>query len=258
MDKGAAGFATVAPVLCWSLHDSLEATHAWVGQRRGKYRGDEVVGHGDRHVTGDNWASREGRLKCLIAAQGAAGGDRDSFRTLVAEGSLLLQLSRATTGVVQAWTGGRGFAQKIWTPYLVLEWLEGTPLDRELLRRRQASEGGRSLGEAIELLDGAVRALGVAHGMNIVHRDIKPANLFLVQVAGKRTIKVLDFGIAKVLAESDSVTRAFEETGGTVAAFTARYGAPEQFSRRFGATGPWTDVFALALVLVEVMLGARL
>jgi hypothetical protein len=59
-----------------------------------------------------------------------------------------------------------------------------------------------------------------------------------------------------VLAESDSVTRAFEETGGTVAAFTARYGAPEQFSRRFGATGPWTDVFALALVFVEVVLGA--
>ena len=92
--------------------------------------------------------------------------------------------------------------------------------------------------------------------MNIAHRDIKPANLFLVKVAGKRTIKVLDFGIAKVLAESDSVTRAFEETGGTVAAFTARYGAPEQFSRRFGATGPWTDVFALALVLVEVVLGS--
>src|SRR5262249_29707834 len=58
------------------------------------------------------------------------------------------------------------------------------------------------------------------------------------------------------LAESDSVTRAFEETGGTVQAFTARYGAPEQFSRRFGATGPWTDVFALALVFVEVVLGA--
>ena len=67
---------------------------------------------------------------------------------------------------------------------------------------------------------------------------------------------MLDFGIAKVLSESDSVTRAFEETGGTVQAFTARYGAPEQFSRRFGATGPWTDVFALSLVFIEVVLGA--
>ena len=234
----------------------------WVGATvDGKYRVDEVVGHGGfgivyrAHHLG---FEEKVALKCLKLPKELQGGDRDRFRdSLVAEGRLLLQLSRATTGVVQALDVGAVVSpSKIWTPYLVLEWLEGTPLDRDLLRRRQASEGGRSLGEAIALLDGAIRALGVAHGMGIAHRDIKPANLFLVEVAGKRTIKVLDFGIAKVLAESDSVTRAFEETGGTLAAFTARYGAPEQFSRRFGATGPWTDVFALGLVLVEVVLGA--
>ncbi len=234
----------------------------WVGATvDGKYRVDEVVGHGGfgivyrAHHLG---FEEKVALKCLKLPKELQGGDRDRFRdSLVAEGRLLLQLSRATTGVVQALDVGAVVSpSKIWTPYLVLEWLEGAPLDRDLLQRRQAGEGGRSMGEAIELLDGAVRALGVAHGMSIAHRDIKPANLFLVEVAGRRTIKVLDFGIAKVLAESDSVTRAFEETGGTVAAFTARYGAPEQFSRRFGATGPWTDVFALALVLVEVVLGA--
>src|SRR5690606_21786456 len=42
-------------------------------------------------------------------------------------------------------------------------------------------------------------------------------------------------------------------TGASVQAFTARYGAPEQFSRRYGATGPWTDVFSLALVFVEAV-----
>ena len=234
----------------------------WVGATvDGKYRVDEVVGHGGfgivyrAHHLG---FEEKVALKCLKLPKELQGGDRDRFRdSLVAEGRLLLQLSRATTGVVQALDVGAVVSpSKIWTPYLVLEWLEGTPLDRDLLQRRQNSEGGRSLAEALELLDGAVRALGVAHGMGIAHRDIKPANMFLVEVAGKRTIKVLDFGIAKVLAESDSVTRAFEETGGTVQAFTARYGAPEQFSRRFGATGPWTDVFALALVFVEVVLGA--
>jgi serine/threonine protein kinase len=233
----------------------------WVGATvDGKYRVDEVVGHGGfgivyrAHHLG---FEEKVALKCLKLPKELQGGDRDRFRdSLVAEGRLLLQLSRATTGVVQALDVGAVVSpSKIWTPYLVLEWLEGTPLDRDLLQRRERNEGGRSLGEAIELLDGAIRALGVAHGMGIAHRDIKPANLFSVEVAGKRTIKVLDFGIAKVLAESDSVTRAFEQTGGTVAAFTARYGAPEQFSRRFGATGPWTDVFALALVFVEVVLG---
>jgi serine/threonine-protein kinase len=234
----------------------------WVGATvDGKYRVDELVGRGGfgivyrAHHLG---FEEKVALKCLKLPKELQGGDRDRFRdSLVAEGRLLLQLSRATTGVVQALDVGAVVSpSKIWTPYLVLEWLEGSPLDRDLSDRRKKDEGGRTLGEALELLDGAVRALGVAHGMGIAHRDIKPANLFLVEVAGKRTIKVLDFGIAKVLAESDSVTRAFEETGGTVQAFTARYGAPEQFSRRFGATGPWTDVFSLALVFVEVVLGA--
>jgi hypothetical protein len=67
----------------------------------------------------------------------------------------------------------------------------------------------------------------------------------------------LDFGIAKVITETASVTRAFEVTGRTLQAFTAHYGAPEQFARRFGATGPWTDVFALALVLIELVSGKR-
>jgi serine/threonine-protein kinase len=227
----------------------------------GKYRVDKVVGHGgfgivyQAHHLG---FEEKVALKCLKLPKDLQGADRDRFRdSLVAEGRLLLQLSRATTGVVQALDVGAVVSpSKIWTPYLVLEWLEGTPLDRDFLQRKKTGQGGRTLGEAIELLDGAARALGVAHGLGIAHRDIKPANLFLIELAGSPTVKVLDFGIAKVLAESDSVTRAFEETGGTVQAFTARYGAPEQFSRRFGATGPWTDVFALALVLIECVLGA--
>ncbi|HVJ19399.1 MAG TPA: serine/threonine-protein kinase, partial [Polyangiaceae bacterium] len=238
-----------------------EDPFGWVGATvDGKYRVDKVVGHGgfgivyQAHHLG---FEEKVALKCLKLPKELQGGDRDRFRdSLVAEGRLLLQLSRATTGVVQALDVGAVVSpSKTWTPYLVLEWLEGTPLDRDLSERRKLNQGGRTLGEALELLDGAVKALGVAHGMGIAHRDIKPANLFLVELAGRRTIKVLDFGIAKVLSETESVTRAFEETGGTVQAFTARYGAPEQFSRRFGATGPWTDVFALALVLIEVVLG---
>lgn len=243
------------------MSEPEEDPFGWVGATvDGKYRVDKVVGHGGfgivylAHHLG---FEEKVALKCLKLPKELQGGDRDRFRdSLVAEGRLLLQLSRATTGVVQALDVGAVVSpSKIWTPYLVLEWLEGTPLDRDLSERRKRNAGGRTLGEAMEMLEGAARALGVAHGMGIAHRDIKPANLFLVELAGRPAIKVLDFGIAKVLSESDSVTRAFEETGGTVQAFTARYGAPEQFSRRFGATGPWTDVFALALVLIEAVLG---
>jgi serine/threonine-protein kinase len=243
------------------MSTSEQDPFGWVGATvEGKYRVDAVVGHGGfgivyrAHHLGFEEAVA---LKCLKLPKELQGADRDRFReSLVAEGRLLLQLSRATTGVVQALDVGAVVSpSKIWTPYLVLEWLEGSPLDRDLATRRKSGLGGRSLGEALELLAGAARALGVAHDMGIAHRDIKPANLFLIQMSGRPTIKVLDFGIAKVLADSESVTRAFEQTGGTLQAFTARYGAPEQFSRRFGATGPWTDVFALALVLIEVVLG---
>ena len=95
----------------------------------------------------------------------------------------------------------------------------------------------------------------MAHEQGIAHRDIKPANLFIAEVGGRQTVKVLDFGIAKVITETASLTRAFEMTGRSLQAFTARYGSPEQFSRRYGATGPWTDVFALALVLIETVAG---
>ena len=51
------------------------------------------------------------------------------------------------------------------------------------------------------------------------------------------------------------IVQALAETGGSVKAFTPQYGAPEQFHRRHGATGPWTDVFAFALLFVEVVSG---
>jgi drug/metabolite transporter (DMT)-like permease len=64
---------------------------------------------------------------------------------------------------------------------------------------------------------------------------------------------VLDFGIAKVMADHAAAAAALAHTGTEITSFTPQYGAPEQFSRTHGATGPWTDVFALALVVAEVV-----
>jgi len=233
----------------------------WVGATLdGKYQVDAVVGRGGfgvvyrAHHLGFN---EKVAVKCLRIPQTLTGAARDEFeRNFLAEGRLLHQLSRSTAGIVQALDVGAVVSpNKIWTPFIVLEWLDGQSLDQNFAERRSAGLGGRSLKATVELLDSAARALALAHEQGIAHRDIKPANLFLAEVGGRMTLKVLDFGIAKVVTESESFTKAFEETGASLQAFTARYGAPEQFSRRYGATGPWSDVFSLALVLIEAIVG---
>src|SRR5204863_6693744 len=70
---------------------------------------------------------------------------------------------------------------------------------------------------------------------------------------GSGGVKLLDFGIAKVVQDAQKM--GFGKTAGHITSFTPLYGAPEQFNRAFGATGPWTDVFALALVVAEVASG---
>lgn len=245
------------------MSDETKDPFGWVGATLDeKYRIDELIGEGGfsvvyrAHHLG---FSEHVAVKCLRVPDSLEGKQRDRFyESFMEEGRLLHKLSRATTGIVQALdVGAADSPSGIWTPYLVLEWLDGKSLEQDLEEREQSSRGGRPLTEAIELLDPVARALRIAHDQGIAHRDIKPANLFLTEVGGQTTMKVLDFGIAKVLDEATGTSNVFESTGNHLQAFTAPYGAPEQFSRRYGATGPWTDVFALALVLVEVVSGKR-
>jgi serine/threonine-protein kinase len=233
----------------------------WVGATiDGKFRVEAVVGEGGFGVVyrGQHLGFNEPvALKCLKLPGALEGAEREKFHaTFLEEGRLLHRLSKGTAGIVQALDVGAAVSPSgVWTPYLVLEWLEGIPLDQDLSQRRARGEGGRSVAETIRFLAPAARALQVAHAQGVAHRDVKPANLFLTDIGGNRTLKVLDFGIAKVLSSVSSLTQALSETGASVKAFTPQYGAPEQFHRRFGATGPWTDVFALALVVIEVASG---
>jgi serine/threonine protein kinase len=167
------------------------------------------------------------------------------------EGKILGRLSHQHEAIVRPIDVGSFMTDAgIWVPYLVLEWLDGETLKTFLGRR----VGGMSLRGAVSMLDPAAQALALAHTNRIAHRDIKPDNLFLTELAHKRTLKVLDFGIAKAL--SDQQVFVYDHTKQSLCTpFTPGYGAPEQFDATFGATGPWTDVFALALVLVELITG---
>ncbi|MEJ7731403.1 MAG: serine/threonine-protein kinase [Polyangiaceae bacterium] len=228
----------------------------------GKYRVASVVGDGGFGVVYRGVHKGFGELiaiKCLKLPHELDEAAREALlEQLREEGRILHRLSRATSGIVQALdVGAFTTPAGVWVPYLVLEWLEGQTLAELMRDRAQRGEGGMSLEETIRLLDPAARALAVAHAHKVAHRDVKPANLFVAEVGGKRTLKVLDFGIAKVLSSTASLTTALEATKLGPTAFTPRYGAPEQFNKKRGASGPWTDVFALALIFVELVSGKK-
>jgi eukaryotic-like serine/threonine-protein kinase len=187
-------------------------------------------------------------------------GERDRQRLLdefIQEGALLADLSARTAAIVQARDIGMLETGKgTHVPYMVLEWLDGATLEEVLLQEKTAGMPLRTAAEAVHLLDPAGEALALAHRKGIAHRDVKPGNIFVLgDPRGDSTVKLLDFGIAKVVSDAAKMSGTFAKTSGQVTSFTPAYGAPEQFSRTNGATGPWTDVFALALILTEMITG---
>ncbi len=173
------------------------------------------------------------------------------------ESTLLADLSARSAAICQARdVGSLTTNAGLSAPYMVLEWLEGRTLDAVLADESARGLPPRTLAQVVTLLEPVVTALALAHRKGIAHRDIKPANVFVLGDAreGACPLKLLDFGIAKVVQDAQTMASAFERTNSPTS-FTPTYGTPEQFSRAHGPTGPWTDVFALALVMGEMLTG---
>ena len=175
------------------------------------------------------------------------------------ETKLLYRLSQGNLDIVRCISSGTLVAPrtKEYTPYMVLEWLDGCTLSTELKERRDRQLGTRNLEQAVQLLDSAVGGLAYAHTHEVVHRDVKPGNLFLTRTREGVRMKVLDFGLAKILSDEAIGIRPSVETGIGVHFCSPSYGAPEQYSSQIGKIGPSTDVYSLTLVLYEIMLGEK-
>jgi eukaryotic-like serine/threonine-protein kinase len=149
-------------------------------------------------------------------------------------------------------------------PFIALEWLEGRTLWALIEERAAGGQNPIDCLEAGRILTPVARALEVAHRFPgpsgticVVHRDIKPANIFLTKMRGVDCIKILDFGIAQARDNVSVIAGQMTHSNDTVPlAFTPRYGAPEQWApKRFGTTGPWTDVWGLAITYLELIAG---
>ena len=142
-------------------------------------------------------------------------------------------------------------------PWMALEWLEGQTLEHDLDARAETGIAARSPTECLALLRPVIEAVALAHEEGIAHRDIKPGNLMMVTSRrGDVKVKLLDFGIAKVMTDDDRAPSPGQtSTQPHLQMFSLEHAAPEQLSGT--RTGPWTDVHALSLVLTEMLTGEQ-
>ena len=212
----------------------------------GRYRVEAVLGSG--HAGGTVFRGRDATagatvvVRCPAVPEGLEGEDLDAaLNAFLDEAGLLAKVCQGSHEVERLLASGVAeHIGKTHVPFTVFEWLAGRSLERHLAER----SGGASIGEALMILEPAARALTTAHGMGVAHRDVRPANLWLAEIGGRTTLKLAAFGLAARLGPGES-------------AFAPEYGAPEHFKRSYGPIGPATDVYGLALVLIEMVTGQR-
>jgi serine/threonine-protein kinase len=131
--------------------------------------------------------------------------------------------------------------------FLVMEWLEGPTLENNLKQ-----EGKLSLQRFLNIFEQCASALALAHKNGIIHRDIKPSNIILTKLEDREdVVKIVDFGIAKVLATEDEETLNLTQTGEILG--SPKFMSPEQCMGK--AMDYRSDIYSLGCVMYEAIVG---
>ncbi len=212
------------------------------GQRIGAYTLVEPIGAGGM---GSVWRARrsDGRyegdvaVKLLNLALVARGGPERFAR----EGQVLARLSHPHIAhLIDAGVTDGG------QPYLVLEHVQGEPIDHHCETHQLDTEA------RVRLLLQVLGAVEHAHSRLVLHRDLKPGNIL---VTAQGDVKLLDFGIAKLLGDADTAAAPTALTQLAGRAFTPEFAAPEQVQG--GEVTTATDVYALGVLLYLLLAGAH-
>lgn len=224
------------------IGDSFEQRPA-AGTRIGGYRLNEEVGVGGMSVV--YRAERvdvefEQTVAIKLLQRRLHSGDAEQrFRT---EQQVLASLEHPNiAGLLDGGVtdGGR--------PYLVMEYVDGLPVTEYI------DDHDLDVRARLDLLVQVADAVQAAHGSLVVHRDLKPSNVLVTETPSGPQVRLLDFGIAKLLDDSLPVTRPVTVTGHHL--LTPSYAAPEQLTG--GEITTRTDVYQLGVLAYELLSGMR-
>lgn len=198
---------------------------------------------------GEVFRARDTRLARDVAIKGmpaAVAGDPERVARFQREAQVLATLNHPHIGAIY------GLEEAGASRYLILEFIDGESLAYRLRR------GPLPLDEAVTMARQIIDALEAAHDKSIIHRDLKPAN---VMITGDGQVKVLDFGLARIVesdpaaSQANSPTLTFAATQMGVILGTAAYMSPEQAKGRIADRR--SDVWAFGCVLYEMLTGRR-
>jgi serine/threonine-protein kinase len=205
----------------------------------GKYRVTRELGRGGMGVVVAAQDHRLGKDVAIKLLRADAIGSADAVRRFTHEARAVARLE--SHHVARVLDVGTEDGQ----PYLVMELLTGQDL-KQLSR----AKGDLPVADVVDYVLQAIDALAEAHRRGIVHRDLKPANLFLAEQAdGTRSVKLLDFGVAKSASDA-SLTTTADVVG------TPMYMSPEQVRASANVDGR-SDIWSLGLVLFELLTGGH-
>ncbi|MCP2340652.1 Stk1 family PASTA domain-containing Ser/Thr kinase [Actinomadura rupiterrae] len=204
----------------------------------GRYELDSVIGRGGM---AEVYRARDLRLDRIVAVKTLRP---DLARDPTFQARFRREAQSAASlnhpSVIAVYDTGEDAVGDTPIPYIVMEYVDGSTL-RDLLRENRALMPQK----ALEITDGILRALDYSHRGGIVHRDIKPANVMLTR---QHEVKVMDFGIARAMADSASTMTQTAQVIGT-----AQYLSPEQ--ARGERVDARSDIYSTGCVLYELLTG---
>ena len=208
------------------------------GTLGGRYELGELLGHGGMADVRKATDLRLGRAVAVKMLRTDLARDATFQARFRREAQSAASLNAPS--VVAVYDTGEDELEGVRVPYIVMEYVEGQTL-RELLRQGERLMPNR----ALEITTGVLGALEYSHQQGIVHRDIKPANVML---ATNGDVKVMDFGIARAVADSGATMTQTANVLGT-----AQYLSPEQ--ARGETVDARSDVYSTGCLLYELLTG---